>query len=91
MLIYYTTGFKTKYVYRIIEALLVVHNYLERRRDTPEKIPHYNGREDDDVEDVLEDALDWQHERAYVPSSHLRRMGLLRRKELLNRMRHQDM
>ncbi|TFK78544.1 hypothetical protein K466DRAFT_507143 [Polyporus arcularius HHB13444] len=83
----YIYGFKTKHVYYIIEALLVVHNFLELRRDVAERIPHYNGREDDDVQEVLEDAFGRNRDRVQVSSSQLRRMGIARRKELLNRMR----
>ena len=37
----------------MIEALLILHNFLELRRDDPERIPHFNGREDEDVQEVL--------------------------------------
>ena len=44
-------------VYSTIEALLIVHNFLEIRCDDPNEIPHFNGAEDDDVQEVLDEAF----------------------------------
>lgn len=78
-------GDDVKEVYRMIEALLVLHNFLELRRDNPEHIPHFNGQEDEDVQDVLRDVYDG-FDMDMVSDDDLYRMGLLRRKELLNLM-----
>ena len=72
-------------IYRTIEALLVVHNFLERRRDNPGGIWGYDGQEDDDVPEVLGEVFGGA-ERVDLGNDELRRAGLLRRKALLNFM-----
>ncbi len=74
--------------YRTIEALLVVHNYLERRLDDPTSIPEFNGRDEDDVEEVLHDAFGDM--RVDGPDEQLHVMGVYRRKQLLNLFVHGD-
>ncbi len=40
----------------LIEALMIVHNILEEYSDDPETIQGFNGKEDDDVRDVVGEA-----------------------------------
>lgn len=76
------------HVYHIIEALLIVHNFLIDRSDDPEQIYQYHGGEDRAV-------IEWRNERRggggrggdRMSNDDLYRSGLLRRKWLLNRYR----
>ncbi len=62
----------------LIEALMIVHNILEEYGDDPETIRGFNGKEDDDVRDVVGEApLD------LLDEDELYNLGLLRRKHLV--------
>ncbi|EPS93145.1 hypothetical protein FOMPIDRAFT_1092583, partial [Fomitopsis schrenkii] len=76
------SGRRLSGIYCAIEALMVVHNILERRRDNPWRLPDYRGNEDPDRDEVRGEAVEqgelWQDE------DDMYRAGLYRRKELLN-------
>ncbi len=77
------TGTDVEVVYRTIEALLVVHNFLEGRRDDPEAIPEYNRNDEADREEVLQDAFGQGNDRVDYRDDELHAMGVYRRKELV--------
>ena len=85
------TGRDIDEVYRILEALMIVHNILERLRDDPSDIEDYDGEEDEDV-DVVRGvaparALGYDEGIGHLNDDQLYATGLLRRKWLLNLMR----
>ncbi len=66
----------------LIEALMIVHNILEEYGDDPETIRGFNGKEDDDVRDVVGKApLD------LLDGDELYNLSLLRRKHLVEYMK----
>lgn len=69
-------------VYKTIEALLILHNFLECRNDNPNLIPEFDGSEADDVEEVLRDAFGGDN-RVHSSDDELHAMGVYRRKALL--------
>lgn len=74
-------------IYRIIEALLIIHNFLECIGDDPTTIAGFNGEEDDDVDAVLEEVFGAHNDnRVEFNDDDLHRMGMLRRKVLLDLM-----
>ena len=84
------TGRDIDEVYRILEALMIVHNILERLRDDPSDIEDYDGEEDEDV-DVVRGvaparALGYDEGIGHLNDDQLYATGLLRRKWLLNLM-----
>ena len=73
-------------MYRLIEALLVVHNILETYGDDPTTIAGFNGREDDAVLDIHHQRQHRDDQVGEVNGDNLYRMGLLRQKLLVNLM-----
>ncbi|PBK80701.1 hypothetical protein ARMGADRAFT_949326 [Armillaria gallica] len=66
----------------LIEALMIVHNILEEYGDDPETIWGFNGKEDDDVRDVVGEApLD------LLDGDELYNLGLLRQTYLVEYMK----
>ncbi|EPS94762.1 hypothetical protein FOMPIDRAFT_1129721, partial [Fomitopsis schrenkii] len=77
-------GRKLGDIYRAVEALMIIHNILERRSDDPRRIPRFNGREDRDRDGVRGRAAEemelWESDDAMY------RAGLYRRKQLLDKI-----
>ena len=73
-------------VYRTIEALLVLHNFLEARQDDPESIPHYNPHDEPDHEEVLQEVFGPGNDRIDYGDDELHAMGVYRRKALMRLM-----
>jgi hypothetical protein len=57
--LHWMTGQYLKEMYQIIEALMIIHNMLEEFGDDPITVWGFNGLEDDDMELVRGEALDW--------------------------------
>ncbi len=76
------TGYKLPDIFKTVEALIVLHNFLERRDDDPTAISEFNGADEPDVEDVLADVAGAVH--MDLEGDDLHRAGLFRRKELVD-------
>lgn len=76
------TGYKLPEIFKTVEALIVLHNFLERRHDDPTDIAGFNGADEPDIEDVLAGAAGAVH--MDLEGEDLHRTGLFRRKELLD-------
>jgi hypothetical protein len=68
-------------VYHIIEALMIVHNILEKQGDDPTTIAGFNGQEDDNIAGGHAAAPDDNVQES--GGDELYRQGLLRRKILI--------
>ena len=71
-------------VYRAVEALMVIHNILERQSDDQQRIPHFNGREDPDRDEVRGRAAEQM--QLWANDDDMHRAGLYRRKQLLDKI-----
>ena len=69
-------------MYRIIEALMIVHNILEEYGDDPTTIAGFNGQEDEEATGMQRNAA--PHNGQDGGSDELHQQGLLRRKILLD-------
>ncbi|RDX43328.1 hypothetical protein OH76DRAFT_1361337, partial [Lentinus brumalis] len=74
-------------IYRTVEALMVIHNILERFNDDPTDIEEYNGEEDDDADEVRGEAAAQLHVDDDVSEDLLYATGVYRRKWILDLMR----
>lgn len=69
-------------IYKTVEALLILHNFLEARNDDPTTIRGFHGAEDEDVDEVVGEAPAHMD----LDGDDLFRAGLLRRKLLMDYM-----
>ncbi len=77
-------GIDVQDVYSTIEALMIIHNFLEGRQDDPTQIPHFNGAEDEDVQEVLDEAFGGNNRvRDGEDDGIMHALGVYRRKELV--------
>jgi hypothetical protein len=77
-------GYDIDQVYKTVESLLILHNILEELGDDPDTIEGFNGEEDDDVREVLQEMRATRNTGDVHSKDDLFHMGLLRRKHLVD-------
>ena len=76
------TGRTLSGMYRSIEAVMIVHNILDKRGDDPESIDEYDGSEDDDVAEFRGQTNEYGGDN--LGGTTMFRLGMRRRKLLLD-------
>ncbi len=76
-------------MYKTVEALMIIHNILERFHDDPNDIEGFNDEEDDDVDDIRGEAEPQLDVDSEMSEDDLYAAGVARRKWLVDLMRHE--